>query len=114
MSAKALVRAADEVVKSNESRLPEYSDANLPALKARLFSAAPVYDELEIETLTFSLTKLREALGPDDSFVRIVMGQRSPREIAEEAIKGTTLKDPAKRKSLFEGGKAALEKEVDP
>lgn len=113
-TAKLIVRAADELSKSNETRLPEFSDANLPALKARLFSAAPIYDELEIETLALSLTKLREELGPDDPFVRAVLGRRSPREIAEETVKGTKLKDPAHRKTLFGAGKAALDKESDP
>ena len=91
--AKTIVRGTDELAKPNEKRLPEFADAGLPALKARLFSTAPIYDELEIETLTFSLTKLREALSPDDPFVRTVLGARAPREIAEEVIKGTKLKD---------------------
>ena len=79
-----------------------------------MFSQAPIYDELEIETLTFSLTKLREALSPDDPFVRTVLGARAPREIAEEVVKGTKLKDPSIRKALLEGGKAAVDKADDP
>jgi V8-like Glu-specific endopeptidase len=113
-AARSIVRASDELTKSNEKRLPEFADAELPGLKARLFSAAPVSEALEIETLTLSLTKLREVLGPDDPFVRTVLGARSPREIAEEAVKGTKLKDPAARKALFEAGKAAVEKDGDP
>ena len=107
--ARTLIRAADELPKANENRLPEFSEAGLPALKTRLFSAAPIYEDLEIETLTFSLTKLREGLGPDAAFVRAVFGPRSPREIAEEAVKGTKVKDPGDRKTLFEGGKAAVD-----
>jgi V8-like Glu-specific endopeptidase len=111
--AKTLVRAAEELPKPNEQRLPEFADAKLPALQANLFSAAPIYDELQIETLTFSLTKLREALGPDHPIVRQVLGPRSPREVAEEAVKGTKLEEVAVRKALYEGGKAAVEASDD-
>src|SRR6185369_14294568 len=45
--ARTLVRAAAELPKPNEDRLREYADSRLPALKQRLFSTAPVYDELE-------------------------------------------------------------------
>jgi hypothetical protein len=112
--AKTLVRVGDELPKANDARFPEYADAGLPALKATLFSGAPIYDELEIETLAWSLGKLREALGPDEPFVRTVLGPRSPREIAEEAVKRTKLKDPSHRKMLYEGGKTAIDAADDP
>jgi hypothetical protein len=112
--AKNLVRAAEELPKPNEKRLIEFADAKIPQLKADLFSTAPIYNELQIETLTFSLTKLREELGPDDDFVRQVLGKRSPREVATELVNGTKLKDVAFRKTLFDGGKAAIDASTDP
>ncbi len=105
---RALVRAGDERPKANEARLPEYADAALPALTQGLFSPAPIYDEFEIFNLTFSLTKLREKLGPDSPYVKAVLGQESPEELATRLVKGTTLKDPAVRRRLWEGGKAAV------
>ncbi|MGD0839175.1 MAG: S46 family peptidase, partial [Polyangia bacterium] len=56
--ARTLVRAADELGKPNRERLSELADARLPQLKQRLFSKAPIYDELEIAMLSFSLSKL--------------------------------------------------------
>ncbi|HEY3176877.1 MAG TPA: S46 family peptidase [Candidatus Polarisedimenticolia bacterium] len=112
--ARTLVRAASELPKPNEERLREYGDSRLPGIKQRLFSAAPIYDELEIASLTFSLTKLREDLGPDDPLVKKVLGRESPADLAASLIKGTRLKDIAFRKQLFEGGMAAIDATDDP
>jgi Peptidase S46 len=109
-----LVRAAEELSKPNESRLSDYTEAKLPRLRQSLASTAPIYKEFEIETLTFSLTKLREALGPDDAFVKQLFGKRSPREIATEVIQSTHLTDPTVRKQLLDGGKAAIAASTDP
>jgi hypothetical protein len=107
--ARGLVRAAAERPKPNEKRLREYRESALPALTQALFSTAPIYDEFEIFQLTFSLTKLREALGADDGFVKKVLGKASPQEVAERLVKGTRLKDVAYRKKLWEGGQAAVD-----
>jgi hypothetical protein len=106
--ARGLVRAGDERPKANEKRLPEFGDAALPALTQGLFSPAPIYDELEIFQLTWSLTKLRERLGPDDPYVKKVLGLESPGALATRLVKGTRLQDVAVRKRLWSGGKAAV------
>jgi molybdenum-dependent DNA-binding transcriptional regulator ModE len=111
--AQTLVRAAEELPKPNDQRLREYADSKLPALKQKLFSSAPIYDELEIQTLTFSLTKLQEDLGPDDALIKKVIGKSSPRELATALVSGSRLEDIPTRKRLFEGGKAAVEASDD-
>jgi hypothetical protein len=112
--AKVLVRAGEELPKPNEQRLKEYADSRMPAIKQRLFSTAPIYDEFEITTLTFSLTKLREVLGPDDPTVWKILGKQSPHEVATALISGTKLKDLKLRQALFEGGKKAVDASDDP
>jgi hypothetical protein len=112
--ARTLVRAADERVKPNEKRLAEFRDASLPRVQQHLFSTAPVYDSLEITTLRFGLTKMREELGADDPFVKKVLGKESPDELATRLIKGSKLKDLAERKKLWEGGKKAILASQDP
>lgn len=109
-----LVRAAEELPKPNEQRMREFADSGLPALKQELFSAAPMSDELEIRTLSLSLTQLRESLGPDDPFVKKVLGKDSPEELATALIKGTKLGDVKLRKKLFDGGKAEIAASKDP
>jgi hypothetical protein len=113
-TAQALLRAGDELVKPNGDRLREFHDSSLPELKQHLFSAAPIYDDLEITTLTFSLTKMREDLGADHPFVRSVLGKESPREMATRLVKGSKLKEVALRKKLFDGGKKAVAADKDP
>jgi hypothetical protein len=63
--ARALVRAAAERPKPNAERLREYTDASLPRLEQQLAAAVPIYPELERLTLSFSLERMREWLGPD-------------------------------------------------
>ena len=111
--ARTLLRAAEELPKPNEQRLGEYADSKLPALKQKLFSSAPIYDELEIQTLTFSLTKLREDLGPDDPLLKKMLGRNSARELATALVSGSRLKDIATRKRLLEGGKAVVDASDD-
>jgi len=112
--AKTLVRASEELPKPNEKRLREFAEAKIPHLKQQLFTAAPIYEEFEIFTLTFSLTKLRESLGADDPFVKKLFGKESPETLATRVIKGSKLKDIATRKAIFEGGKKALDAANDP
>jgi len=112
--ARTLVRGADERQKKNEDRLEEYQEAKLPAVTQSLFSSAPIDDEFEIFKLTWSLTKLRETLGPDHAFTKKVLGQESPAETAKRLVSGTKLRDPAVRKQLWEGGKAAVDASQDP
>ncbi len=106
--ARRLVRMAAEYPKPNGERLEEYADARKPEMAQITTSKAPIYPELEIETLTFSLTKLREALGADDPAVRQLFGKRAPREIATDAVTGSRLGDASVRKALMEGGQAAV------
>jgi V8-like Glu-specific endopeptidase len=113
-TARMLVRGADERVKPNEKRLDEFRDAAMPQLTQRLFSKKPIYDDREQMMLTFSLTKLREELGADDAFVKKVLGNESPEELAARVLKGTKLKDVAARKALWDGGKAAVDASTDP
>ncbi|MBI4705196.1 MAG: S46 family peptidase [Deltaproteobacteria bacterium] len=112
--ARTLVRAAEELAKPNEVRLREYADSQLPERKQRLLSTAPISDELEVLTLTHSLTLLREELGADHPMVREILGRRSPAELAGTLIGGTKLKDVRQRRALLDGGKAAVDASTDP
>jgi hypothetical protein len=112
--AKVLVQGTAELQKPNEQRYPEFSDAALPEVTQRLFSKAPVYPELEIARLTFGLTKMREDLGPDDPFVKKVLGTDSPEALATRLINGSKLADPVLREQLWKGGAAAVKASTDP
>lgn len=111
---RMLLRAGDERLLPNPQRLREYGESRLPGLKQRLSNPAPVHTDLEIAMLSFSLTKLREQFGPDDALVKAVLGKQSPDQVAEAAVKGSKLGDPAERLRLFDGGKAAIDASDDP
>ena len=112
--ARTLVRGAAERPKANGDRLPEFNDSKLPELEARLFSAAPIYPEFETLKTTYGLTKLREHLGVDSPFVKKVLGDKSPQQLADSLVSGTKLADREVRRQLWNGGAAAVAKSDDP
>jgi Peptidase S46 len=112
--ARLLVRAAEERPKPNGQRYEEFRDSSHESLELELFSTEPVYDNVEVLTLTDSLTDLASNFGADDPRVKMVLAGKSPVERANELVKGTKLKDVAFRKKLYAGGKAAIESAHDP
>ena len=112
--AMTLVRLAEESTKPNAERLGEYSAAGLESLKLRLFSEAPVYDDLETVNLADSLGLMMEVMGTNNELVKTVLAGKSPRDRAAELVQGTKLKDVAVRKQLAEGGLKAIDDSSDP
>ena len=120
--ARTILRAAAESGKPSGERLREYRDSNRESLELALFSDEPVYDAFEIVKLADSLTFLATALGPDDPLVQKVLSGKSPRERAAELVRGTGLGKrggadaarPDTRRSLYDGGQAAVAASADP
>jgi len=112
--ARTLVRAAAERAKPNDSRLPEYTEARLPAVVQNLKADTPIYPDFEILRLSFGLERMREWLGPDDPIVRTVLGNESPDTLAERLVGDSSLADPGARMALYEGGQAAIDASNDP
>jgi Peptidase S46 len=112
--ALTLVRAADERSKRNTERLREFTDATLPAIQRELYARVPVYSELEVLTLSFSLERMREWLGPDYPLVRGLLSKESPNALATRLIAETKLDDAEVRRQLWLGGKAAVSASRDP
>jgi hypothetical protein len=112
--AATLVRAAEERTKPNEERLPGYSDSALPLLEKQVTDAQPVVPWLDQLKLEWSLSKAREYLGPDDPDSKLLLGKSSPEALARRLVTGTRLANPAVRRALWNGGKAAIEASNDP
>jgi hypothetical protein len=118
--ARLLVRAVDERAKPNNQRFAEFRDSNRESLELELFSTEPIYDDVELLTLTDSLTDFCNAFGERDRirggipFLHAVLGDKSPHDRAFELIKGTQLRDVAVRRKLYQGGKAGLDAAHDP
>jgi len=111
--ARAIVRGTAERDKPNSERLREYTDSRLPIVEKNFSDAHPVYPDLERVMLTFWLTKLRENLTADAAGTKIFLGKESPESLAEK-LAASKLADPAYRKALWDGGKAAVDRSDDP
>ena len=109
-----IVQYVAEVKKPDGERLEGYHDSQLDSLRFRLFSPAPVYPGFEAAILEGALKLSMEELGADDPFMKAVLSARTPAEVAKEAVEGTKLADPAFRKSLVNGGDAAIQASSDP
>ena len=112
--ARTIVRGTAEREKPNEERLRLYTDAALPQREQRLFAAQPVNKEYEELSLTFSLEKMREWLGPDSQYVHRVLGNDSPASLAARLVSESKLDDPEVRKALWNGGVDAVNASEDP
>ena len=109
-----IVTYVAEIQKPNGERLQGYHDSQLESLKHRLFSPAPIYPELEIARMSSALELDQKEMGPDDPWVKAVLNGGSPKEVASSLVNGTKLQDPAVRKTLIEGGTAAVDASSDP
>jgi hypothetical protein len=112
--ARTLVRLAHERAKPSGERWREFRDTALPELLADLVAAVPVYAEYEEATLAPALRLLRSELGPLHPVVRAAFGDRTPEQLAHEAVAGTALADAAERTRLSTVDGAALDASTDP
>lgn len=112
--ARTLLRAGDEQPKPNGERLREFSDSGKVSLELALFSAKPIYTDLEILTLTDGLTFLASRLGGDDALVQKILAGKSPHDRAVELVNNTKVRDIAFRKQLYSGSASAISAANDP
>jgi hypothetical protein len=68
--ARSLLRAGEELPKPNGERLREFSDSAKVSRELALFSEKPIYADMEILTLSDSLTYLAGQMGADDPLVK--------------------------------------------
>jgi hypothetical protein len=109
-----IVQYVAEVKKPDGERLHGYHDSQLDSLRFRLFSPAPIYPGFEAAMLEGALQLSLEELSANDPFLKAVLGARTPAQVAKESVQGTKLANPALRKSLVEGGEAAVQASRDP
>ncbi len=112
--ALTIVQYVEQVKKPDGERLPGFHEAQLPSLRFQLFSPAPFYLPMEQALLASSLEESLRKLGPQDPFVRAALQGKTPQEAAKDAFAGTRMGEAAFRKSLIEGGEAAVASSNDP
>jgi hypothetical protein len=112
--AGTIVQYVAEIQKPDGERLPGYHDSQLESLRQRLFSPAPLYPAMEIARLAGTLELSLAELGPNDEYIKAVLGRRTPLDAATALTNGTKLADPAFRRQLVDGGEAAVAASTDP
>ena len=111
--ARSLVRMAAEDEKPNEKRLAEYRDSGRESLKRKVFSPAPIYEDLERAKLTDSLALLLEELEHEPDALQKALAGKGPVARAAELVNGTKLKDVEERKRIAARGWKAIETSTD-
>ena len=111
--AMSIVQYVAEVKKPDGDRLPGYHEAQLESLRFRLFSSAPIYQQMDVARITGALQLDIEGAGANDPFVKTVLNGKTPAEVAAMLVNGSKLADPAVRKQLIEGGEAAVNASTD-
>jgi hypothetical protein len=112
--ALSIVQYVAEIKKPDGERLPQFHDAGLESLKFQLLSPAPIPVATEKLYMAAALKLGQEKLGKDDAFVQAILQGGEVDPTVNSLIDGTKLADPALRKSLIDGGEAAVAASTDP
>ncbi len=114
-AARTLLRGSVELPKKSDDRLREYRDTALPRIEQQLSANSPIYPELEELTLSFSLERMREWLGPDDPTVR-QLARQGVAGSARASCWSRARSSPIRRcaVALWKGGAAAVNASDDP
>lgn len=86
---------------------------HLPAVEQSVESTGPIYPGYGQTRMAWALEKMRQSLGADAPFVKKVLGDQSPDQLAKSRVSSTRLADPAYRKKLWQGGEKAIENTDD-
>jgi hypothetical protein len=109
-----IVQYVAEIKKPDSERLPEYYDAELESLLFRLKSPAPIYVSTEKLYMKAALKLAQEKLGNNDPYVQALLEGKPVDSTVDALVDSTKLADPAFRKSLLDGGEAAVAASTDP
>jgi Peptidase S46 len=112
--AQTIVQYVVEIQKPDGDRLPQFHDAGLGPMKFQLMSPAPVNLAVEKLNMTTALNLGKEKLGSDDPYLQAILQGAGVDQTVNSLIDGTKLADPAFRKSLIDGGEAAVAASTDP
>jgi hypothetical protein len=112
--AMEIVQYVAEVKKPDGERLPQFHEAGLDSLRYQLLSPAPVYPSVEKMFMKNALHLAQQELGADDAYLQAIVHGSDIDKAVDALVDGTKLGDPAFRKSLLDGGEAAVAASNDP
>ncbi len=109
-----IVQYVAEVKKPDSERLPTYYSAGLDSLMQQLLSPAKVYAASEKLYMSADLKLAEEKLGTNDEWIQAILQGGDADKTVAALVDGTKLTDAAFRKSLIDGGEAAVAASTDP
>ncbi|HXV87400.1 MAG TPA: S46 family peptidase, partial [Gemmatimonadales bacterium] len=112
--AGGLVRVHEQAALPDAQRLAQYRGQGLTRVRAAVLQPTAVDLEADRLTLAAHLAAAQRELLPGDPYLAALLGDRSPDAAAQFLIDGTRLGDVSVRRSLVEGGTAALQASTDP
>jgi hypothetical protein len=112
--AQSIVEYVAEVNKPDGDRLPQFHEADLESLRFQLLSPAHIYPSTEKLFMKNALNLAATKLGADDEWVKAFLAGGEIDKTVDMLVDGTKLADPVFRKSLIEGGEAAVAASNDP
>jgi len=109
-----IVQYVAEIKKPDGERLPQFHDAGLQSLQFQMLSPAPIEIPTEKLYMTTALKLGEEKLGKDDAYIQAVLQGGDVDQTVNSLVDGTKLADVSFRKSLIDGGGAAVAASTDP
>jgi hypothetical protein len=109
-----IVQYVAEVKKPDGERLDQFHEAGLSSLKFQMLSPATIYPATEKLYMSSALKLAEEKLGKNDPYVQAILHGGDVVKTVDSLVDGTKLADPAFRKSLLDGGQAAVAASTDP
>ncbi len=109
-----IVQYVAEVKKPDGDRLPQYHEAGLDSLRFQLLSPAPIHLSVDKLYMSTALNLAKEKLGANDEYLQAIVQGGDIDKTIDALVDGTKLGDVAFRKSLLDGGEAAVAASTDP
>lgn len=109
-----LVRLPHETALPDAERLAAYRGNAAAAIRASLLREQPIDTMYERLALASQLRVAQAELAPDDPFLAATLNGRTPEQAAAELVANTRVGDLAFRRTLIEGGAAAVAASTDP
>lgn len=109
-----IVQYVAEVKKPDGDRLPQYHEAGLDSLRFQLLSPAPIHLSVDKLYMSTALNLAKEKLGANDEYLQAIVQGGDIDKTIDALVDGTKLGDAAFRKSLLDGGEAAVAASTDP
>jgi hypothetical protein len=112
--AMQIVQYVAEIKKPDGERLPQFHEAGLDSLNQKMLSPAKIYPSTDKLFMAAALKLGEEKLGKDDAYVQAILQGGDVDKTVNALVDGTKLADVSFRKSLIDGGEAAVAASTDP